>query len=120
MENRAWKTQLCQLVEETLNTNKGMDIASIDIGRKSSFADYIVLASGTSRRHVHALCEHVRTRAKEEGHPILSIEGNEDSDWMLLDLGNVIVHIFTPDVRTVYNLEGMWNAECPGQFPQND
>lgn len=111
---------LCRLVEETLDTHKGADIVSISLEGKSSFADYIVLASGTSRRHVHALCEYVRTTVKKSDHDTLAIEGGADSDWMLLDLGDVVVHIFTSEMRAFYNLEEMWTVAFPDKVPSEN
>lgn len=104
---------LRELIEATLDENKAHEIVTIDLAGKSSFADYMVIASGTSQRHVSALAGHVATALKERGLPVLSIEGENGSDWVLIDAGDIIVHLFRPETRQFYNLEKMWAVTLP-------
>lgn len=85
----------------------------LDLAAKCSFADRMVVASGRSPRHVSALADYVADALKKNGHPLLSIEGKDSSDWVLIDAGNVIVHIFRPEVRQFYNIEKMWAIATP-------
>ena len=94
----------------TLDDAKAEEIVSIDIQGKSSIADHMVIASGRSNRHVSAVSDQVITALKEAGLGNPKIEGLEGADWVLLDCGDVIVHIFRPEVREFYNLEKMWTA----------
>ncbi len=80
----------------------------IDLRGRSSLADHMIIASGTSSRHVTALADQVETRLKDEGHGRVPSEGKTYGDWVLIDAGDVIVHLFRPEVRTYYNLERMW------------
>lgn len=102
-----------KLIEQTLDANKATDIISINLVGKSSFADYMVIASATSQRHVGALAGHVAEKLKENGIHVLSIEGQEACDWVLIDAGDIIVHIFKPESRQFYNLEKMWAVSTP-------
>ena len=88
---------------------KGVDITVLDIGR-SSIADAMIIATGTSVRHVGSLAESVRLGAKEAGHPPLGVEGDSTSDWVLVDLGDVIVHVMTAEKRDFYALEKLWSV----------
>ncbi|WEK50898.1 MAG: ribosome silencing factor [Candidatus Kaistia colombiensis] len=94
----------------TLEDSKAEDIVSIDIAGKSALADYMVVATGRSQRHVSAIAEHIDRDLTEAGGRIARIEGVPHCDWVLLDAGDVIVHIFRPEVRSFYNLEKMWAA----------
>ena len=89
---------------------KGVDVTVIDIMGKSSIADAMLVATGTSQRHVRSLAENVRTTAKEAGHAPLGVEGDERSDWVLVDLGDVIVHVMTEEKREFYALEKLWSV----------
>jgi len=97
----------------TLEDSKAEDIVSIDIAGKSALADYMVVATGRSQRHVSAIAEHIDRDLTEAGGRIARIEGVPHCDWVLLDAGDVIVHIFRPEVRAFYNLEKMWAADEP-------
>jgi ribosome-associated protein len=97
----------------SLEDSKAEDIAPIDITGKSSLADYIVVATGRSQRHVAAIADHVVEDLKEAGGRHLRVEGLRAGDWVLIDAGDVIIHIFRPEVRAFYNLEKMWRAEHP-------
>ena len=94
----------------SLEDGKAEAIVSIDIQGKSSIADHMVIASGRSNRHVAAVSDQVITAFKEAGLGNPKVEGLEGADWVLLDCGDVIVHIFRPEVREFYNLEKMWTA----------
>ncbi len=94
----------------TLEDMKGVDLTLIDIVGKSSIADAMVVVTGTSQRHVRSLAESVRLAAKEANHPPLGIEGGDSSDWVLVDLGDVIVHVMTEEKREFYSLEKLWSV----------
>ena len=96
-----------------LNANKALDIVSINLENKSSIADYLIIASGTSSRHMQALSEIVLEKFKNNGIPNCKIEGNESNDWKLIDGIDVIVHIFNPEKRNFYELEKMWSELIP-------
>lgn len=96
---------------ELLNSKKAEDIVVIDIAEKSSFADFLVVASGTSDRHIESLIDDVEDLAAQNGVPTKGIEGKNGTGWILLDLGDVIVNIFSREIRTKYNIEKVW-ADC--------
>ena len=100
-----------------LDEAKAEEVVAIDIRGKSSIADYMVIASGRSDRHVGAVSEQVERRLKERGYGRVRIEGRPQCDWVLIDIGDVIVHVFRPEVRVFYNLEKMWSAERPSDPP---
>ncbi|WP_442490259.1 ribosome silencing factor [Kiloniella sp. GXU_MW_B19] len=85
----------------------------IDLEGKSNIADFMVITSGTSSRHVSSMSDHLLRNLKNEGLKSLNAEGAERGDWVLVDAGDVIVHIFRPEVRAFYNLEKMWGLELP-------
>ena len=99
---------LAELATTALQDLKGGDVTVLDIGRKSSIADAMIIATGTSVRHVVSLAESVRLAAKEAGHAPLGVEGDSTSDWVLVDLGDVIVHVMTDEKREFYALEKLW------------
>jgi ribosome-associated protein len=101
------------LVERTLDDGKAEDVVVIDLIGKSSIADCMVIATGRSQRQVAALAEHLREALAKAGARRLSIEGLKHGDWVLIDAGDVIVHLFRPEVRAFYNLEKMWGAGLP-------
>jgi ribosome-associated protein len=96
-----------------LDDAKAENVVTIDIKEKSSIGDYMVIASGRSDRHVGAVAEQVQRKLKEEGLGRARIEGQPQCDWVLIDIGDIIVHVFRPEVREFYNLEKMWSAERP-------
>jgi len=102
--------QLITLVTDALDSLKGVEIAAIDIAEKSSIADAMVIATGTSTRHVRSLAEAVRQSAKQNDHAPLGFEGGDSSDWILVDLGDVIVHVMTQEKRDFYALEKLWSV----------
>jgi ribosome-associated protein len=103
--------RLLDAVLKSLDDDKAQDAVSIDLSGKSSIADYMVIASGTSSRHVASMAEHVVQRLKEQGFETRAAEGLPQADWVLIDAGDVVVHIFRPEVRVFYNLEKMWSAD---------
>ena len=98
---------------DTLNSNKALDIVSIDLENKSSMADHMIIASGTSSRHIQALSEQVLQKFKSNGVKNCKIEGKESNEWKLVDGLDVIVHIFNPEKRKFYELEKMWSELIP-------
>ena len=98
-----------------LDEAKGEEAVTIDLKGKSSIGDYMVIVSGRSDRHVGAIAEQLQRKLKEKGPGRVRVEGLEACDWVLLDTGDVIVHIFRPEVREFYNLEKMWSAERPAE-----
>ncbi|MDC3104221.1 ribosome silencing factor [Candidatus Pelagibacter bacterium] len=100
-------------IEKILDDNKAKDIKSINLKNKSYIADYMIIASGTSSRHLQALSEILVNELKRNGLGGLRIEGRESSDWKLVDAHDIIVHIFHPEKRKFYDLEKMWSEEIP-------
>jgi ribosome-associated protein len=106
-------TNLKKIILNTLDSNKALDIVSIDLKNKSSMADYMIIASGTSSRHIQALSEQVLEKLKANGIKNSKIEGKESRDWKLVDGIDLIVHIFNPEKRKFYELEKMWSEMIP-------
>ena len=104
---------LKSIILDTLDSNKALDIISIDLKNKSSMADYMIIASGTSSRHIQALSEQVLEKLKTNGVKNSKIEGKESLDWKLVDGIDLIVHIFNPDKRKFYELEKIWSQLIP-------
>ena len=100
-------------IEVILDNNKAKNIVSIDLKRKSYIADYMIIASGTSSRHLQSLSENLVTELKKLGIGNCRIEGRESTDWKLVDAIDVIVHIFNPEKREFYDLEKMWSEPIP-------
>ena len=107
---------MLKLVEQSLDDDKAEEVVTIDLYGKTSITDYLVIASGRSQRQVGAIADHLVERLKAES-PELSIrvEGRPQNDWVLIDAGDVIVHVFRPEVRGFYRLEKMWSTELPEQ-----
>ena len=104
---------LKKIIISTLDSNKAVDIVSIDLENKSSMADYLIIASGTSSRHMLALSEIVLDKFKSNGITNCKIEGSDSNNWKLIDGIDVIVHIFNPEKRKFYELEKMWSELIP-------
>ena len=104
---------LCRFIQATLDDDKAEDIVTIDLSGKCSFADAMIVASGRSQRHVGAIASKLQDKLREAGCPPLSLEGMENSEWVLMDVGNVVVHIFRPETREFYHLERMWAIPAP-------
>ena len=104
---------LKDIILKTLDRNKALDVVSIDLASKSSMADYMIIASGTSSRHIQALSEQVLQKFKNSGIKNCKIEGKDSTDWKLVDGIDLIVHIFNPEKRKFYELEKMWSEFIP-------
>jgi ribosome-associated protein len=98
-------------VRNSLDDDQAEEVVVIELAGKSTIADYMIIASGRSQRHVATLAEHLAERLKHGGSRRVAIEGAARADWILVDGGDVIVHIFRPEVRAFYNLEKMWGAD---------
>ena len=105
--------EIKESIEKILDNNKAQNIICINLKNKSYIADYMVIASGTSSRHLQALSEILVTQLKELGLNNCRIEGKDSNDWKLVDAHDVIVHIFHPEKREFYDLEKMWSEEIP-------
>lgn len=101
--------QLTRVVMDALDDIKAQDIVRLDVRNMTTVTDYMVIASGTSNRHVKALIDNVAEKAAEAGHKPLGVEGEEGGEWVLLDLGDTLVHVMLPKVREFYNLEKLWS-----------
>ena len=106
-------SDLKQLVINTLDINKAQDIISIDLKDKSSIADYMIIASGSSSRHIQSLSEQVLEKLKDNGVKESKIEGKDSNEWKLVDGIDLIIHIFHPEKRKFYELEKMWSELIP-------
>ncbi|MEI9997053.1 MAG: ribosome silencing factor [Rhizomicrobium sp.] len=104
---------LLERIKASLEDDKAEDIVTIDMAGRSSFADAIVIATGRSSRHVASIAEHLARRLKDAGYGTRPVNGAQQGDWVLVDAGDVIVHVFRPEVREYYNLESMWSVEEP-------
>jgi ribosome-associated protein len=105
--------EILERIVKSLDDDKAEDIVTIDLQGRSSLTDAIVIASGRSQRHVAAIAEHLARKLKDAGYGTRPVNGAGQSDWVLVDAGDVIVHIFRPEVRSYYDLEGMWSVEEP-------
>ena len=103
--------ELLAIVINELDVRKAENITTIDVIGKTSFTDYMVIATGTSDRHIKALCNYVAMELKEKGVIPRGIEGAQGSEWVLMDLGDVILHVMTAQTREFYQLEKLWSIE---------
>ena len=106
-----------QLILGRLDEDKAEDIVFIDLKDKSSVADAMIVASGRSHRHVGALADHLLRALKENGHGRCRVEGMPHCDWVLIDAGDVIIHLFRPEVRSFYNIEKIWSVDSAHRTP---
>jgi len=106
--------KLKQIVIDALDDVKAVDVKVIDVQGRTSITDVLVIASGTSDRHIKALADNVVIKAKEAGVQPLGVEGQNSRDWVLVDLNDIVVHIMLPEVRDFYNLEKLWQVEESG------
>jgi ribosome-associated protein len=104
--------ELVKLVEAELDQRKALQITALDVHDKTSITDYMVIATATSARHAKALCDYVVEKVKANGIMPLGMEGQMISDWVLLDLGDVIVHVMTGQAREMYQLEKLWSVSA--------
>lgn len=112
--------QLTELVVDALDDIKAQDIVKLDVRDMTTVTDYMVVASGTSNRHVQALVENVARKASEAGHKPIGIEGETGGEWVLLDLQDTLVHVMMPKVREFYNLEKLWSLSPAGDLAATD
>ncbi len=113
LRSEAARTDALQLIMGVLDDAKAEDTTAIDLAGKTSIADHMVIASGRSDRHVGAIAEQIISRLKDEGYGNAKVEGMPLCEWVLIDAGDIIVHIFKPEVRNFYNLEKMWSGDRP-------
>ncbi len=111
---------LTDLVVSALDEVKAQDISVLDVRDQTTVTDFMVVASGTSNRHVKALADAVAEKAKEAGHRPAGVEGAEGSEWVLLDLTDTLVHVMLPRVREFYNLEKLWSLRPSGDAVATD
>ena len=104
---------LLKIVQDVLDERKGLYITTLDVQGKTSITDYMVIVTGTSTRHLKSLCDYVAEKLNESGVKPLGLEGDATSDWVLLDLGDVIVHAMTAQTREIYQLEKLWSVDFP-------
>ena len=119
-EPRMNSETLTDLVVDALDDVKAKDIVRLDVRDMTTVTDYMVVASGTSNRHVKALVDNVAEKAKEAGHRAIGIEGEEGGEWVLLDLQDTLVHVMLPKVREFYNLEKLWSISPTGDATATD
>ena len=100
-------------VQKTLSDNKAKEIVAIDLKNKSSIADYMVIASGQSTRQVGAMTDHLLEMFRKNGLRGAKVEGRSRSDWVLVDSGDIVIHLFRPEVREFYKLEKLWSHDLP-------
>ena len=105
--------QLREEIENILNDNKAIEVKSINLKDKTSIADFMIIASGNSSRHIQALSEILVNKLKKKGINNCRLEGRSSNDWKLIDAIDVIVHIFHPEKRKLYDLERMWSESTP-------
>ena len=103
--------ELLKIVENVVDERKGQNITVLDVRGKTTITDYMVVVTGTSERHARSLCEYVAEKVKELGIEHPGFEGQEGSDWVLLDLGDVILHVMTAQAREFYQLEKLWSVD---------
>ncbi len=105
--------ELLVLIQSILEDDKAEDLVTINLIDKTSLADHMIIATGSSSRRVASMAEHIVEKLKEAGQGRAQAEGKEQGDWVLVDAGDVIVHLFRPEVRAFYNIEQMWGVENP-------
>ncbi|MDK1684318.1 ribosome silencing factor [Acinetobacter terrestris] len=111
MNSQAKDVQAClKVVHEALLDVKAKDILELNVGAISNVADYMVIASGTSSRHIKALADNVAEEARKAGFRPIGVEGERDAEWILIDLGFVVVHVMLPTARKFYDLESLWRT----------
>ncbi len=119
-EPRMNSEALTDLVVDALDDVKAKDVVRLDVRDMTTVTDYMVVASGTSNRHVKALVDNVAEKAREAGHKAIGIEGEEGGEWVLLDLQDTLVHVMLPKVREFYNLEKLWSISPSGDATATD
>ena len=112
--------KLADLVVDALDEIKGLDIIKLDVSKMTTVTDWMIVASGTSSRHVQALIDNVAEKAKAAGHRPIGVEGESGGEWVLLDLQDALVHVMQPKVREFYNLEKLWSIKPSGDAAATD
>jgi ribosome-associated protein len=112
-KKKAEQPQLLKHILKSLDDDKAEDVVTIDLEGRSSLADALVIATGRSTRHVSSMAEHIARKLKDEGYGTRPVDGAAQGDWVLVDAGDVVVHLFRAEVRDYYDLEGMWSVEEP-------
>ena len=112
--------ELCDLVVDALEEVKGQDIIKLNVREMTTVTDWMIVASGTSSRHVQALVDNVAQKAKAAGHRATGVEGESGGEWVLLDLQDALVHVMLPKVREFYNLEKLWSITPSGDAAATD
>jgi ribosome-associated protein len=113
------RTPLEEMILNRLDDEKAQDIVFINLKHRSAFADGLIIASGRSHRHVGAMADHLLRALKEAGQGKARVEGLPSCDWVLIDVGDVVVHLFRPEVRTFYNIEKIWSVDSAHLGPAN-
>lgn len=103
-------TDILNLVVKVLEDNKAEDITTLDVHELTTITDWMVICSATSKRHAHALGDHVVTKIKAQGIQPLGVEGENQNEWLLVDLDVIVIHIMLPEIRKFYSLEKLWNV----------
>ncbi|MSP81871.1 MAG: ribosome silencing factor [Alphaproteobacteria bacterium] len=111
------KVNLVDLTTRVLEDGKAENIVTLDLARKSNIADAMIIATGQSQRQIDAIAERLVVSVKGAKGHVIGVEGRPGCDWVLIDLGDVIVHLFRPETRTLYNLEKMWSVDLPDDDP---
>lgn len=104
MQSQELKDKICQAIDDA----KGFDVKTMDVREQSDITDFMVVASGTSSKHVASVADRVSEIMREQGEKVFGIEGKSEGDWVLMDFGDVVVHIMRPETRDFYNLEKLW------------
>jgi len=112
--------EIKKLAEEALDDLKAINVVTVDVSKLTDVMDYLVIASGSSSRHVKSLANNVSVELKKQGIRPLGIEGENTGDWVLVDLGDVVVHVMLPDTRDLYDLERLWSEHHPQRNPESD
>ena len=103
-------SKMLEQIQESLEELKAQEVSVLNVSSLTDVADYMVIATGTSNRHVKSLAEHVALEAKKSGSPALGIEGDDVSEWVLVDFGDIVVHVMQPSIREFYDLESLWSG----------
>ncbi len=112
--------EIKKLAEEALDDLKAINVVTVDVSKLTDVMDYLVIASGSSSRHVKSLANNVSVELKKQGIRPLGIEGENTGDWVLVDLGDVVVHVMLPDTRDLYDLERLWSEHHPQRNSESD
>ena len=102
-------TELTKIIIDTLDDNKAVDICNIDVSHLTDVTDFMIICSGTSTRHVSALADRVQRATRDQQIRPISIQGSETNEWILIDLGDIVVHVMQPEIREYYKLEKLWS-----------